>query len=171
MTIHQRTQKIATCAMLLCLMLIMGYVENLIPVAPGVPGIKLGLSNSVLVLALYMLGIPTSILLMVLKVLLSGILFSGVSAMMYAFAGGALSLLAMVLISRVKGIHPVVVSAIGGLMHNVGQVALAMIVLNTPKLVYYMAILMAVGLITGIATGTAAHAVMNHLKKLGWKLS
>lgn len=171
MTIHQRTQKIATCAMLLCLMLIMGYVENLIPVAPGVPGIKLGLSNSVLVLALYMLGIPTSILLMVLKVLLSGILFSGVSAMMYAFAGGALSLLAMVLISRVKGIHPVVVSAIGGLMHNVGQVALAMIILNTPKLVYYMAILMAVGLITGIATGTAAHAVMNHLKKLGWKLS
>lgn len=171
MTIHQRTQKIATCAMLLCLMLIMGYVENLIPVAPGVPGIKLGLSNSVLVLALYMLGIPTSILLMVLKVLLSGILFSGVSAMMYAFAGGALSLLAMVLISRVKGIHPVVVSAIGGLMHNVGQVALAMIILNTPKLVYYMAILMAVGLVTGIATGTAAHAVMNHLKKLGWKLS
>lgn len=170
MTIHQRTQKIATCAMLLCLMLIMGYVENLIPVAPGVPGIKLGLSNSVLVLALYMLGIPTSILLMVLKVLLSGILFSGVSAMMYALAGGALSLLAMVLISRVKGIHPVVVSAIGGLMHNVGQVALAMIILNTPKLVYYMAILMAVGLVTGIATGTAAHAVMNHLKKLGWKL-
>ena len=169
MKLHQRTQWIATCALLLCLMLILGYVENLIPVAPGIPGIKLGLSNSVLVMSLYTLGIPTSLLLMVLKVLLSGILFSGVSAMMYAFAGGLLSLVCMMVLSRLKGIHPVVVSAVGGMAHNVGQVALAMIILNTPKLIFYMGVLTVVGLVTGIVTGTAANAVMKHLQKLGWK--
>ncbi|MEG0901105.1 MAG: Gx transporter family protein, partial [Clostridia bacterium] len=78
--------------------------------------------------------IPNAIILMVLKVLLSGILFSGVSAMMYGFAGGALSLLGMILLSRIKSLSPIVVSAVGGLLHNVGQVALAMVILGTPKL-------------------------------------
>lgn len=163
---EKRTKRIALCALLLSLMLIAGYVENLIPVAPGIPGIKLGLSNSILVLSLYMLGVPTSLLLMVLKVLLSGILFSGVSAMMYAFSGGAVSLLCMALFSRMKGVSPIVTSAIGGLMHNVGQVALAMLILHTPQLVYYMAVLMAVGLATGAATGIVAAAVMRRVTKL-----
>ncbi|MDD3335152.1 MAG: Gx transporter family protein [Eubacteriales bacterium] len=169
MSIRKRTQWVAICALLLSLTLILGYVESLIPIAPGVPGIKLGLSNSVLLLSLYLLGVPTSLMLMALKVFLSGVLFSGFSAMMYSFAGGVLSLLAMILLSRIKGLSPIVVSAVGGLMHNVGQVALAMVILNTSGLVYYMAILMAVGLVTGAATGTAFFAVMKHLKKLGWK--
>ena len=113
-----------------------------------------------------MLGIPTSFLLMLLKVLLSGFMFGGVSAMMYAFAGGLVSMLLMALLSRVKGMHPVVVSMVGGVGHNVGQVGLAMIMLNTPNLIYYMAILMLVGLACGAVTGVTANAVMHHLKKL-----
>ncbi|MEG0741699.1 MAG: Gx transporter family protein [Clostridia bacterium] len=160
MTQREKTQRIALCGLLLSLMLILGYVESMIPVAPGIPGIKLGLSNGVLVFAVYLLGIPNAIILMVLKVLLSGILFSGVSAMMYGFAGGVLSLLGMILLSRIKSLSPIVVSAVGGLLHNVGQVALAMVILGTPKLIYYMAILMLVGLATGAATGAAAYGVM-----------
>jgi len=165
-TAREQTQRIALSGLLVALMLVLGFVESLIPVAAGVPGIKLGLSNGVLIFAVYMLGIPTAFVLMALKVVLSGLMFGGVSAMMYAMAGGIISMIAMALLSRVKGIHPVVVSMVGGVMHNVGQVGLAMIMLNTPKLLYYMAILMIVGLICGTVTGVCADTVMKHLKKI-----
>jgi len=162
---QKQAQRIAVCGMLLALMLVLGFVESQLPVAAGIPGIKLGLSNGVLIFAVYMLNVPTAYLLMGLKVLLSGMLFGSPSAMMYAFAGGVLSLTVMVLLSRVKGVSPVVVSMVGGLSHNVGQVALAMVVLQTPKLLYYMAILMAVGLATGLATGLAANGIIRRFQK------
>ncbi|MBQ8313184.1 MAG: Gx transporter family protein [Clostridia bacterium] len=166
MTNREKTQRIALSGLLVALMLVLGYVESLIPVAAGIPGIKLGLSNGVLIFAIYMLGIPTAFVLMVLKVVLSGLMFGGVSAMMYAFAGGLLSMIFMSVLSRIKGVHVVVVSMIGGVMHNVGQVGLAMVMLSTPKLMYYMAILMVVGLGCGALTGVCADSVMKHLKKL-----
>ena len=81
---REQTQRIALSGLLVALMLVLGYVESLIPVAAGIPGIKLGLSNGVLIFAIYMLGIPTAFVLMLLKVVLSGLMFGGVSAMMYA---------------------------------------------------------------------------------------
>ena len=165
-TNREKTTRIALSGLLVALMLVLGFIESLIPVATAVPGVKLGLSNGVLIFAVYMLGIPTSFVLMILKVVLSGFMFGGVSAMMYAFAGGLVSLTLMVLLSRVKGMHPVVVSMVGGVGHNVGQVALAMLMLNTPRLLYYMAVLMVVGLVCGAVTGVSANAVMGHLKKL-----
>ena len=165
MKVQKQAQRVALCGMLLALMLVLGFVESQIPVAAGIPGIKLGLSNGVLIFAVYMLGVPTSYLLMAMKVLLSGFLFGSPSAMMYAFAGGVLSLTVMCLLSRMKGLSPIVVSMVGGLSHNVGQVVLAMIVLNTPKLMYYMAILMVVGMITGCATGVAANGIIRRFQK------
>ncbi len=165
MSAHEQSRKIALSGLLVAMMLVLGFIESLIPVG-GIPGIKLGLSNGVLIFAIYMLGIPTAFLLMVLKVVLSGLMFGGVSAMMYAFAGGLVSMICMALLSRMKGIHPITVSMVGGVMHNVGQVGLAMIMLNTPKLMYYMAILMIVGLLCGALTGICATSVMKHMKAI-----
>lgn len=165
MKTQKQAQRVALCGMLLALMLVLGFVESQIPVAAGIPGIKLGLSNGVLIFAVYMLGVPTSFLLMTLKVLLSGFLFGSPSAMMYAFSGGVLSLTVMCVLSRMKGLSPIVVSMVGGLSHNVGQVTLAMIILHTPKLMYYMAILMVVGLVTGCATGVAANGIIRRFQK------
>ena len=163
---RRQAERIALSGLLVALMLVLGYVESLIPVAAGIPGIKLGLSNGVLIFAIYMLGIPTAFVLMVLKVVLSGLMFGGVSAMMYAMAGGLLSMVCMSLLSKVKGVHPVTVSMVGGVAHNVGQVGLAMLMLRTPKLMYYMVILMLVGLACGALTGVCATSVMKHLKKI-----
>lgn len=162
---HRQAQRIAVCGMLLALMLVLGFVESQLPVATAVPGIKLGLSNGVLIFAVYMLNVPTAFLLMGLKVLLSGLMFGSPSAMMYAFAGGLLSMIAMSLLSRMKDLSPVVVSMAGGVSHNVGQVAMAMLVLGTPKLLYYMAILMVAGLVTGMATGFAATGIIRRFQK------
>ena len=161
----KQTKRIAICGMLLVLMLVLGFVESQLPVAAGIPGIKLGLSNGVLIFAVYMLNVPTGFLLMGLKVLLSGLMFGSPSAMMYAFAGGLLSMIVMSLLSRMKGLSPVVVSMAGGVSHNVGQVAMAMMILQTPQLLYYMAVLMVAGLVTGMATGFAATGIIRRFQK------
>lgn len=159
-------RRVALCGLLVALMLVLGYVESLIPIPIGVPGVKLGLSNGVLLFALYMLNIPTAFLLMVVKVLLSGLLFGGVSAMMFAFAGGLLSMVLMAPLSRVKNVSIITVSIVGAVMHNIGQVLMAMLILQTSALLYYMVILMLVGIAAGALTGVTANAVIRHMRAL-----
>ena len=163
---RDRTRRVALCGLLIAMMLVLGFVESRIPINVGIPGIKLGLSNGVLIFAVYMLDLPTAWMLMALKVALSGLLFGGFNTIMYALAGGVLSMLCMSMLSRVKGMHPITVSMAGGVAHNVGQVALAMIILQTPHLLYYMAVLMLVGLACGALTGIVASSVMKHLKTI-----
>lgn len=162
---NKKTKRLTLSAILLSLMLILGYLESLLPSLTTVPGIKLGLSNSVLLFAVYMLDIPTAFCLMVMKVLLSGMLFGGFTAAMYAFAGGLLSMIAMSLLSRIKGINPIAVSMTGGAFHNIGQVALAMFILHSQQLIFYMAILILAGLVCGALTGICAVQTMKLLKK------
>ena len=147
-TNREMTKRTALSGLLIAMMLVLGYVESLIPAVSGVPGIKLGLSNGVLIFAVYMLDLPTAWVLMVLKVTLSGLLFGGFNTIMYALAGGVLSMIAMSLLSRVKGMHPVTVSMAGGVSHNVGQV------------------LVVVGAACGALTGICADSVMKHLKHM-----
>ena len=163
---RERTRRVALCGLLIAMMLVLGFVESRIPINAGIPGIKLGLSNGVLIFAVYMLDLPTAWMLMALKVVLSGLLFGGFNTIMYALTGGVLSMIAMSFLSRVKGMHPVTVSMAGGVAHNVGQVALAMMILQTPQLLYYMAVLMLVGLACGALTGIVASSVMKHLKTI-----
>lgn len=161
------TKRVAVCGLLLSMMLILGWIEHLIPLNAAIPGIKLGLSNSVLVFAVYMLDIPTAYILMAMKVVLSCAFFgSPASMMIYGFAGGLLSLTGMVLLSRVKGMHCVTVSMVGGALHNVGQVLAAMVMLGTANLAYYMAVLMLVGLLVGLLTGISADLVMKHMRHM-----
>ncbi len=160
-------KRIALCGMLLSLMLVLGWVEHMIPLNAAVPGIKLGLSNGVLIFALYMLDLPTAWLLMILKVTLSALFFSA-GSFPYAMAGGAVSMLAMMVLSRQEWAHPVTVSIVGGVMHNVGQVLMAILVVKTPGLLSYMAALMVVGLACGALTGICATMVMKHLKHMKW---
>ena len=165
-TMREITLRTAYSGLLIAVMLVLGYVESLLPAVGAVPGIKLGLSNSVLIFAVYMLDLPTAWMLMILKVLLSGLLFGGATTMLYASAGGVLSMLAMSILSRSKGVHPVTVSITGGVMHNVGQVAMAMLLLGARQLLYYMAVLVVVGMVCGALTGVCATSVMKHLKTI-----
>lgn len=157
----EKIRRLAVSALLLAVMLVFGYIESLIP-SGAVPGIKLGLSNSVLILAIMWLGIPNAFILMIGKVLLSGLLFGGVSAMMFSFAGGVVSMIVMCALYKLK-FGTTAVAMAGAVSHNVGQVGLAMIILETDKLIYYMAVLMFVGLVTGFVTGNAARILDRRL--------
>ena len=166
----QNAYRVSLSAMLISLMLVLGYIESLIPT--GVPGIRIGLSNGVLIFSVYMLGIPSAYILIALKVFLSGLLFSGVTGMMYAFMGGLVSLTVMSLLSRFKRLSPVLVSMAGGVTHNMGQIAVALLILSRVKQMFlYLLLLTVTGLICGLVTGTAAVSVMKHVKIARPKIS
>lgn len=170
-------KRVALCGLLLSMMLILGWVERvllqpLMMAIPGlgwafaIPGIKMGLANGVLIFAVYMLDIPTAYVLMAMKVLLScAFMGSPASMMIYGFAGGLLSLTGMVLLSRVKGMHVVTVSLVGGALHNLGQIVTAMVVMHFSS-PYYMAVLVISGIVCGVLTGVCADRVMKHLKHM-----
>ena len=160
---RKQVRRLALSALLVAVMLMLGYVESLIPT--GIPGVKLGLSNSVLILAVCWLGIPAAFALMFAKILLSAFLFSGVGAMLYALAGGLLSLTAMCLLCRGGRFGLVATAVAGAVLHNVGQVAAAMLILRTDGLVWYMGILMLVGLAAGFVTGTVAQILDKRIPK------
>ena len=172
------TRRIALCGLMLSMMLILGWVERTL-VQPmmmsipflnmvfALPGIKLGLANSVLIYAVYMLDIPTAYVLMAFKVFLSNVLF-GSLGMSFAMglAGGVVSLSAMVLVSRMKGMHKVTVSIVGGVMHHVGQILMALLVVNTPGLLSFLPFLMLGGLFFGAITGVCADRVMKYMRHM-----
>ncbi|MDO5021805.1 MAG: Gx transporter family protein [Eubacteriales bacterium] len=159
-----KSNRIALGAMFLAVMLVLGYIESLIPL--GVPGIKLGLANSVLLLSLYWLGVPFSFTLMLSKVFLSGYLFANPNAMLYSLAGGVLSMLGMILVVYlIKGVSPLGAAITGAVLHNVGQIGVAMWQLRTGKLLYYMAILMLAGIVMGFITGNVCKQLLRYLPK------
>ena len=159
-------QKIARLGLLTAVALVLGYAESLLP-AIGIPGVKLGLGNTVLLYALYLLDIKSAAVLMVLKVGLSGLLFGGPAAMLYSFAGGALSLLAMILIKKVRGVGELGTSVTGALMHNVGQMAVACFVVESRAIFAYLPVLLLSAAITGTLTGVAAKYLIKALRPKG----
>ena len=165
---NKRAQQVALSGLLTSLMLVFGLIERQFPLTAAIPGVKLGLANSVLLYGLYMMGIKQSIILMLLKALLSWLIYMNMSAMLYSLAGGAASLLAMILVSRMKGVSIIGVSALGAVFFNVGQILVAVVMLNTPQLIFtYLPVLMVSGVVTGVLTGVVAQMVMKHLKTMG----
>lgn len=163
----EKTKNLSLSAMLVSIMLILGYIESLIPISVGIPGIKLGLANSVLLFSIYYLGIKKSFILMLAKVFLSGFLFGNPNIMLYSLSGGVLSLAAMCLLVYVfKGFSPVAVGMLGAVMHNVGQVLMAMLQLQTLDLVYYMAVLVLVGALMGSLTGLICVALFKNIRSI-----
>ena len=164
---NKKVQQVALSGLLTSLMLVFGFIERQFPLPVPVPGIKLGLANSVLLYALYMLGIRQTIVLMLLKSLMSWLIYMNLSAMLYSFAGGVLSVAAMILVSRMKGVSPIGVSALGAVFFNIGQILMAAWVLGTPQLIVtYLPVLIVSGVLTGILTGVIAKLVMKHLRAM-----
>lgn len=155
-----RAHVLALHSMLTALMLILGFVESRFILVPGIPGIKLGLSNIVLLFALYLLNAKSAWLLMLLKVLLSGVLFSGITGMSYALCGGIYSVLIMHLLLRIRFFSAVGVSICGAVCHILGQMLCARILLGTWAPVIQLPYLLLAALITGTLTGLIAERII-----------
>ena len=154
-------------ALLTAVAVVLGYIEHLIPMPGGIPGIKLGLANTVLLYAIYLLDAKSAFLLMVLKVGLSGLMYGGVSAMMFSFGGGLCSLVMMLLMKKLGGVSIIGVSVVGAVFHNVGQTAVAAFMVNTAALMGYVPFLLVAAVVTGVLTGIAAKYAIQGLKASG----
>lgn len=159
-------QRVALMAMMTALAFVLSWIERFFPpVAGAVPGVKLGLANVVVLMMLYYSGFSQAAVVSLVRVLIMGFVFANPTTMWYSLAGGTLSLLMMALGKRLRFFSPVGVSIVGGLFHNVGQIALGSILLRTP-LWAYLPILMVAGVVTGSATGVVATGVLRYLKAL-----
>ena len=161
-----KSKKVALLGMLLAAMLVLGFVESLLPGVTGIPGVKLGLSNSVLLYAVYAFPAGTGFLLMLGKVLLSGVLYAGFSAMLYSLAGGILSFAGMLLVRRCRAFSVVGVSCAGGVLHNAGQMAVAAAVVGLRPILAYAPVLIIAGALTGVVTGIVARTVLSAWGKM-----
>ena len=159
------TRKIARMGLLTALALILSYVESLIPAFVAVPGVKMGLANIVVVFALYTLGPGEAAIVSIIRVLLSSLLFGSILSLSYSAAGAVISLLSMIILMKTKIFGVTSVSVTGGVFHNLGQILVACLVLETEVLLYYLPVLILSGTITGAVIGIASSIVIKRLQK------
>lgn len=148
------------------LALIFSYVETLIPIQFGIPGAKLGLANLVIVIVLYKTDWKEALLLSVVRIVLSGFIFGNLFSIIYSLAGGILSLAVMAAIRKDKGFSVIGVSMAGSVCHNIGQLIVAMIVVQTYQVGYYLPVLLIAGLATGTLIGVISSGVLKRLSNL-----
>lgn len=156
-------KRVATGGILIALALIFSYVESLIPVFIGVPGIRLGLANLVILTGLYDLPLPDIWLISLIRIVVAGLLFGTLISLLYSLAGGVLSLLVMLLLKKTARFSVAGVSMAGAVSHNIGQILTAMILTGTPAILYYLPVLMVIGLVTGLLLGLLSGRILSLL--------
>lgn len=150
----------ASLGVLLALALVLSYVESFIPFPVGIPGLKLGLANIVTVILLFRYGKKEAFLITAARVFLAGFLFGNFFSIFYSLAGALLSLAVMILMKKTGKFKVVSVSAAGGVFHNIGQLAIAVFLVGTTQIFYYLPILLIAGLITGVAVGLISQEIL-----------
>ena len=155
---------VALLAMMIALALVFSYVETLIPINFGIPGVKLGLANLVIVAALYLIGGKEAFLVSVVRIFLSGFMFGNLFSILYSLAGAALSLTVMTLMKKKSGFSILGISVAGGVSHNIGQLIIASLITMTSGLIYYAPALLISGVITGLLIGTLTSEVLKRIR-------
>lgn len=175
-------KRTAELGFLLAVALILSYIESLIPISFGIPGIKLGLPNAVIILLLYdqdtigvgntvvetntkitCSNVKEAVLVNSLRIVLSGFLFSNLYTILYALSGAFLSFIAMLIGKKLNCFSVVGVSVLGGVFHNVGQILVAMFTVETFAVSYYLPFLMISGTVTGALLGVVVMEITPHL--------
>lgn len=156
---------VACYGLLIALAFVLSYIENLLPLSLGVPGVKLGLANLVSITAMYLIGLRGAAFVSLVRILLTGLTFGNPSLMLYSLAGGALSLGVMALLKRTGLFSMTGVSIGGGAAHNIGQLLVAAWIGRTWGVFSYLPVLLAAGTAAGAAIGLAGAMLVRRLKK------
>ena len=157
-------KSVARFGLLIALALILSYLESLVPLSFGVPGIKLGLPNLVVIFALYRLSPRSAAVISLIRVLLSAVLFGSVLSLAYSAAGAVLSFLVMWGMRRSGKFGETGVSVAGAVAHNAGQILTAMLVLETGRLAWYLPVLCVSGTAAGVCIGLLSAVLVRRIK-------
>ena len=160
----EKTRDLAILSLCLAVALILSYVESLLP-GLGVPGVKIGLANIAVVFALYRSGPGRAAAVSLVRVVLVSLLFGSFASFLYSIAGAAVSFAVMLLLRRTRRFSPVGVSVAGGVCHNLGQTAMAAVLMGTGQILWYLPVLLAGGTAAGLLIGLAGGALLRLTEK------
>ncbi len=164
---RKRIKRITMLALCTSVALLLSYVEMLIPpIFTGIPGIKMGLPNVAIIFVLYRLGAKEAAIVSFVRLVITSILFGNITMFWYSLAGAVLSLAVMILLKKLDILSTVGVSVAGALMHNVGQILVAMWLMHTSQIGYYMIVLSITGTIAGILIGLTGGYVIKRFERV-----
>ena len=158
------TKKLTTLAVTVAVAMILSFVESRIPPIVPIPGVKVGLANIAVIFALYKMGWREAITVSLVRVALVALLFGSVVSLAYSFAGAILSLSLMIILRKIGIFTEVAVSVVGGITHNIGQILVAFLLLETEVVFYYLPFLMVSGVIAGIGVGVVSALLVKKVK-------
>lgn len=159
-----KTKKLVTLAVTVSVAMILSFVESRIPAFVAIPGVKVGLANIAVIFALYKMGWREALTVSLVRVALAALLFGSVVSLAYSIAGALISLSVMILLRRLGVFTEVAVSVVGGITHNIGQILVAFLLLETEVVFYYLPFLLVSGVIAGIAVGIASSLLVKKIK-------
>ncbi|MDR1042339.1 MAG: Gx transporter family protein [Clostridiales Family XIII bacterium] len=165
---NTRTKKISFFALSIALAMIFSYVETLIPFPFFAPGMKLGLANIVTMIVLYKMKAFDAAVISLARILLSALLFGNVFSLAYSLSGGIFSLAVMILLKKTDRFSITGISIAGGVCHNIAQVAVAALLLETGELAYYLPILFVTGTVTGCLIGILGGLILKKLTRFDY---
>ena len=153
-------KSVALCGVMTALAIVFGYIEHLIPMPFGIYGLKLGLANLAVVIALYALNTYYALSINATRIILCSMLFGSFTSFWYSIVGGILSFAVMVLIKKSNKFSTIGVSVCGAIAHNIGQIIVAVIISEEFKIAFYLPVLLITGAITGTLIGVIAMATL-----------
>lgn len=160
-------KKLTTLAMFTALALIIFTIEAAIPPLVPIPGIKLGLANIITLVLLHIYSAKDAFFVLIMRILLSCFFFGQAISLLYSLAGGCLCFIAMVVVHRLLHGHFLYLTSMtGALFHNLGQLAVALLLTSVPGVLVYLPFLLISGLFTGLFTGLCAHFMQKYLLPL-----
>ncbi|MBO4412156.1 MAG: Gx transporter family protein [Lachnospiraceae bacterium] len=159
-------KRLAFLGIFLGLAMILSYVETLLPVFPFAPGMKIGLANLVTVFLLFRFRAAEAFLISLVRVILSALLFGTLFSFLFSLSGFLVSFFGMLILKKTKAFRPVSVSVTGGVLHNLAQIVLAMILLGSREVLYYLPVLFLTGIVSGALIGVLAAILIQKLPVL-----
>ena len=159
-----KTKKLTVMALTTAVAMILSFVESQIPAFVAVPGVKVGLANIAVVFALYRLGWKEAAAISLVRVVMVSMLFGSIASLFYSLAGAVLSLTGMGLMKKTGRFTEIMVSVTGGILHNIGQIAMACLILETAALRYYLPFLLVSGIIAGVVVGLVSAVLVQRVK-------
>ena len=158
---EKKAINIALYGLLIALAMVLSFVETLIPIP--IPGVKLGLANLVTVVGLYLIGIPGTIAVTLIRIVLVGLSFGNPYSMIYGLSGSFLSLFVMAILKKTGKLSQIGISVLGGIAHNIGQITFAAVIVQTAGVFYYLPFLLAAGCIAGTLIGVVGGIITERL--------
>lgn len=161
--IRENTKKIATLGVIAAFGAILSYIEAIISFGIFIPGVKLGLANMAVVIAIYIYGYKDAIIINIVRIIVVGLIFGNLFSICFSIAGALISYIVMALLKKTDIFTPIGVSVAGGVAHNAGQLFVAALVIESYSVINYLPVLMIAGLVCGLIIGIVSHIVIKYL--------